>query len=109
MSDLIPEDAVMQLGEPEFVATPSAHADLLAQIPEGMPVRLEVDVANNQFRYVALTPEELKQRETDQTAAEVVAAADAQATADRDALVAKLTAGKATVAEVQQALAEVLR
>lgn len=101
-------EGVMALGEPEFVATPSAHVDLLAQIPAGVPVKLEVDVANNAFRYVALTPGELAQRETDQAAAEVAAKADARVTADRDALVAKLTAGKATPDEVQQALARVL-
>lgn len=101
-------EGVMALGDPPFVATSPAHADLLAQIPEGVPVRLEVDVANNQFRYVALTPGELAQRATDQAAAEVAAKADAKVAADRDALVAKLTAGKATPDEVQQALARVL-
>lgn len=109
MSEPIIEDAVMQLGDPEFVATSPAHADLLAQIPEGMPVKLEIDVANNAFRYVALTPTELAQRETDQAAAAEVAKADAKVAADRDALVAKLSAGKATPDEVQQALARVLR
>jgi hypothetical protein len=72
-------------------------------------MKLLVDLSTGESAMVPLSPEELAQRETDQAAAEVQAAADAQLQADRDALVAKLAAGKATVAEVQQALAQVLR
>lgn len=102
------DEPIMQLGDPGVVETPFSHADLLAQIPEGVPVKLEVDVANNAFRYVALTPDELAQRETDQQAADAQAKVDAQVQADRDALVASLSAGTATPDQVQQALAQVL-
>lgn len=84
---------------------PLTDADVVAEIPDGVPVRLEYDVTANAYRYVALTPQELKQRDDD---AAVSAAQEAEEQADdaaKAALVAKLTSGKATNAEVQQAIA----
>lgn len=37
-------------------------------VPDGVEVKLEVDVANGRFRYVELTPDELAQRAIDQAA-----------------------------------------
>lgn len=96
----------MALGDPGV--SPPPQTDVAAQVPEGVPVKLEVDIANNTSSYVALTPAELAQRDVDQAAVEVAAKADAKVAADRDVLVAKLAAGKATTAEVQDALARVL-
>jgi hypothetical protein len=85
-----------------------SQADIIAQIPEGIAVKLEVDVTNNLLRYVALTPEEIAQRETDEAAdGDRRAAADA-AQAEQDVLKTKLAAGKASDVEVQQALAQLL-
>lgn len=55
-----------------------------------------------------LTGEELAQRDVDQAAAARQTDADEKAAADRKALVAKLASGKATAAEMQTALAQLL-
>ena len=57
---------------------------------------------------VPLDDDELAQREADQAAHAERVRADDAATADRQALAKKLAAGKATPAEVQQALAQLL-
>lgn len=57
---------------------------------------------------VPLTDDELAQRTVDQAAATAQAKADADAATATAALVAKLAKGSATVAEVQQALAQLL-
>ena len=71
-------------------------------------MKLLVDLEAGTEKMVPLDADELKQRELDQAAAVAATAADDQAQADRDALVAKLVAGKATVAETQTALAQLL-
>jgi precorrin-3B methylase len=58
---------------------------------------------------VPLTAEELKQRDADQAAAAEQAKADQAAADARATLTAKLAKGAATDAEVQQALAQLLR
>lgn len=99
---------VMQLGDPGGVPVTLPDAELVAQIPEGVAVKLVVDCATGLHRYEALLPEEIKLREADQAAAAAQAELDAKAQADRDALIASLAAGTATDVEVQQALAQVL-
>ena len=73
-----------------------------------VPMKLLVDLEAGTEKMVPLDAAELAQREVDQAAAVAATAADDQAQADRDALVAKLVAGKATVAETQTALAQLL-
>ena len=72
------------------------------------PMKMLVDLESGEQKMVPLDAAELAQREVDQAAAVAATAADDQAQADRDALVAKLVAGKATVAETQTALAQLL-
>lgn len=110
MTDIPLNDGeLFHLGDPDgAVVVGPSHEDLIAQIPDGMPVKMVVDVATNSYRYEALTPDEVALREVDAAAAAEQSAITEQATADREALVAKLTAGKATEVEMQQALAKVL-
>lgn len=73
-----------------------------------VPVIWEINADYPLGRARSMTAGELAQLESDQAAAAAHAAADAQVAADRDALVAKLAAGKATPAEMQAALAQLL-
>jgi hypothetical protein len=53
-------------GKPE--PTPVTDADAVAEIPPDTPVRMEIDCATGAYRYIALSPPELKQRADDQAA-----------------------------------------
>jgi len=75
-----------------------ALADLAAQAA-GIPDSVQI---------VPLDADELAQRDKDQAAALEDAAAQAKVQADKDTLVAKLTAGSASTGEVQAAMAALL-
>jgi hypothetical protein len=59
-------------GKPE--PTPVTDADAVAEIPPDTPVRMEIDCATGAYRYIALSPPELKQRADDQAVAAAQAA-----------------------------------
>jgi hypothetical protein len=78
-------------------------ANVMQQAREHAEAALHAEVTSRDY-----TEEELAQHDLDQAAAAAHAAAADEAAAERAKLVAKLTAGKATSAEVQQALAQLL-
>lgn len=101
---------------PEMVA--ALEADALELLRNGQPdaaasvmqsVQAASDAAARPVEtLVPLTADELAQRDLDQAAAADAAKAQAAADAAQAALVAKLTSGSATSAEIQSALAQLL-
>lgn len=76
--------------------------------PPGTVVVYTHDCTTGIGEYRPATEEELAQRAKDHAEAAARAAVEAQVQADRDALIAKFSSGKATNVELQQTVAKLM-